>query len=233
MSMHYFIYFLSFFISFFISIYSAIIKTNDDFLEYINKENELQFQNEIFIQNNDNINIESSSISFTGDIQTSILHLTNSLSFLEKCEKIEIKNITIYGDFNFHNNKNIIFQNVIYNGVFIANNEKSNSKSSIQILNSLFHLSEQQNGFEIKNYNVHIDSTNFYGNNLYNLFLLKLNGKKDNINTIKIENTYFTGNYFNSGIQSTYTNITLSNTVFENCFNTKILKGYIPLNSID
>ncbi|OUM57305.1 hypothetical protein PIROE2DRAFT_17761 [Piromyces sp. E2] len=214
-------YFLSLYISFFIVINSTIIKNNEDFLKNINVQEELHIQDYILINDTNNININSSSISLIGDFHDSTLQFSNNISFLEKCEKIEIKNITIYGNLNFHNNKKIKFENVIFNGIFIINNDILESKSSLEILNSSFFLSNQKSGFEINHYNVNINNSNFYGNNIYNLYLLKFIGSEENINIIRINNSTISGNYFNSGIQ------TLSLSYTYNVFNyTKFINNY-------
>ncbi|ORX56628.1 hypothetical protein BCR36DRAFT_409820 [Piromyces finnis] len=228
---HFLIYLLSFFILFIVEINCIIINTSNGFIENINKKEKIfQIQEELFIDNINVIDIKSSSFSLSGKSIKSVLSFINSITFSENCENIEIKDITINGDLYFHNNKKIIFQNVIYNGVFISNNENLNKIPSIEIHNSELHLSNRSNGFEINNYHVNINNSNFYGNNKYNLYLLKSNGIKDHFTTININNSYFNGNYFNSGIQSSYTNITCFNTKFEKLFNTKILNGGAALS---
>eukprot|EP00833_Pecoramyces_ruminatium_P000722 jgi/Orpsp1_1/1174754/evm.model.c7180000051269.1 len=220
---------LCYILIFIINIKAASISSEDVFLTNIKKnEKKINIENEIKITKAETIEIKSSSISITGNSNNSILNfLDNSIEnllFAKECENIEIKDITIIGNFKFSNNKKIIFKNVTYNGYFISDNN-IDQNNIINISDSQFKLSKTHNGFEINNYNTYINNTKFYGNDIYNLYLMKIFSLEDNYNQLNIDNSLFSGNYHNSGIDITYTNFTCSNTKFEKFYNGKELNG--------
>lgn len=222
---------LCYILIFIINIKAASISSEDVFLTNIKKnEKKINIENEIKITKAETIEIKSSSISITGNSNNSILNfLDNSIEnllFAKECENIEIKDITIIGNFKFSNNKKIIFKNVTYNGYFISDNN-IDQNNIINISDSQFKLSKTHNGFEINNYNTYINNTKFYGNDIYNLYLMKIFSLEDNYNQLNIDNSLFSGNYHNSGIDIIYTNFTCSNTKFEKFYNGKELNGYI------
>ncbi|OUM57301.1 hypothetical protein PIROE2DRAFT_17757, partial [Piromyces sp. E2] len=207
-----------------------IINNKNDFLHDIKeRKEEFNIQNRITVDDIGTIEITSSKFFLTGNTsKDSALNLLNSrLSFKNNCHTIEIKNITITGKLEFLSNKNVIFDHVIYNGVFLANNDHTDLISTLQIYNSEFHLSEQNYGFVIQNKDMDIDNATFYGNTQYNIYLMKFSGQKDTTynNTLHINDSLFSGNYHNGGIEGYYANITCTNTRFENFYSGNELNG--------
>jgi len=197
------------------------INSSNDFLSGIeNREENLFLQNDIKIDANDVIKIQSKKVIISGRTKSTIFQFTNNysvnLSFLENCEEIELKNLSITGNFKFNNNKNITFNNVIFNGYFISENNNDISENSrLQLLNSEFHLISQFNGYEIHNYHLTIENSQIYGNDMLNLSLISIINDENSIKNTIIDNSYFTGNYWNSAINIEYSDITCSNSVFE------------------
>lgn len=208
------------------------IYNKNEFLNNIDKNvASFTIQNEITFENQDKITVNSSKFILIGNSNNATINFYNNkevdILFSEKCETIEIKNIYINGNLKFYKNKEIIFDNVHYNGFFISSNPNSiNNKYSINITNSNFNLSNQwNNGFEITGYDLDINYSNFYGNNFNNMYFMKFDG--DTSNALTINNSLFSGNYHNSGIEAYYGKITCINSTFENFYNGKELNGYI------
>ncbi|ORX56630.1 hypothetical protein BCR36DRAFT_261791, partial [Piromyces finnis] len=204
-----------------------IINNEDEFIKNINnKEESLYIQDNIGINKTKNINITSQNFILIGNNVTTELHIKDiDFSFHEECESIEIQNITIIGNFRFLNNKNITFKNVNFIGKLTSYNNILDLKSTFYILNSNFSLPEEKSGYYFNNYNINIENSKFYGNNIYNLYLIEVLGNNKYFNTFNIKNTLFSGNYHNSGIISSYSNIACLNSRFENMFNGKLLNG--------
>jgi len=211
-----------------ISIKCSQINSREELIEYISKKEEvLNIQNEITIEDSSIININSKKISILGSSKNSVIKFVNNnltnMIFQEDCNKIEIKNIKIEGNFKFINNKNIIFDNVLYNGYFISKNENPSINSTLQILDSEFKLSNQDNGYEIYNYNLDINNSQFYGNDHYNLYLMKYINQKDNFKYLTINGTLFSGNYYNTGFYGKYSEVTITHSKFEKFYSGRAL----------
>jgi len=217
-----------YFIIYFICTTGKIINNEEEFIENINKKSEsFNIQNKITIEKKGKIDITSTNFLLIGDSINSEIHMINTdISFDEKCENIEIRNITVNGNLKFSNNKNIIFNNVNYNGYFISNNKLSDFRPSFNILNSNFTLPEKNHGYDFKNYNLNIENSKFYGNNIYNLYIIDFLGDGRKYHSFNIKNSFFSGNYHNSGIKSRYSNFTCQYSRFENLYNGKFSNGY-------
>ncbi|OUM61164.1 hypothetical protein PIROE2DRAFT_12879, partial [Piromyces sp. E2] len=219
----------------FIDALCNIINNKNEFISKINENAEIyNIQNEIVFDNHDIININSRKVSFIGNSNDSIIKFLNTssinISFHENCDDIEIRNMNIIGNFKFNNNKSIKFVNVTYNGFFISNNKILTNNSTIQISSSKFQLSNEYNGYEIYNYNVDIKNSSFYGNNNYNLFLMKIENEENNFRNSNINYSFFTGNYCNSAVSISYSNIICTYTKFEKFFSGRELNSGGALN---
>ncbi|KAG4088671.1 hypothetical protein H8356DRAFT_1722918 [Neocallimastix lanati (nom. inval.)] len=209
---------------------AVIVSNEDELLTKINsKEKVLNINNEITVTKNETMEVKSTSISIIGNSDSSVLRFSNNIEenihFLKTCEVIEINDITIYGNLKFFENKKITLKNVMYNGFFISDNSNVDNQKTISILNSEFNLPHTHIGYQIYNYNLTIDNSKFYGNDVKNMYLMSVMSSKDLLNNLEIKNSLFSGNYRNSGIETSYTNITCEHTRFEKCFNGKELNG--------
>lgn len=224
------IYFILYIYTLKIYVESVNINNKEEFIESINKKDEiLDIKDTIIIDNDDIINVTSKKILISGNSNNSVLNFTNNslthLLFHEKCVTIEIKNLNIIGNLKFNSNKNIIFNNVIYNGYFLSKNTNLNEKNNtLQILNSEFRLSNRFNGYEIYNYNLDINLSKFYGNDQYNLNIMNYFNEKEIQRNLSINGTLFSGNFHNAGLYGIYSDVTITNTKFEKFYSGRLLK---------
>jgi len=206
-------------------IFSNIIHNEKD--ESINSNyEEILIDTEINIQYNETLTFKSNNIIISGETnETSILRFPDidkiHLSFPEDCDYIEFNNITIYGNFHFIDNQNITFRNVIYNGYFISERTYKDENSLIEINKSEFNLQDTNQGYEVRNWNLKINNSIFFGNNQYDMYLLTFNG--DSESTLKTNDSEFNGNYHNSGFYCIYGKMNFNNSKFLNFFNGKKL----------
>jgi len=223
------LYFLIF-SSYFTEVYSVnIVNSEDEFLESISgKVNEITIKGRINIKSTETLSFKSTDITISGDDKkVSIIHFLNTdkvnLLFPKECKFIKFYDISIIGNIHFTDNTNILFKNVYYNGYFISEHTYKDETSNIEINNSDFYLSEINQGYEIYNWNLVIKNSNFYGNNIYDTFLLKFKGEPQN--TLNIDSSYFNGNYHNSGLYCYYGLLNVSYSAFHNFFSGKQLNG--------
>jgi len=214
-------------------VFGENINDANGFINGINNREEIfSLQNDISIDINDVLKIQSKRVKISGKSKNTLLHFKNNdsinLSFFEDCKEIEFKDISITGNFKFNKNINIKFDNVLFNGYFISENSNDYSKdSTMQLLNSEFHLINQYHGYEIYNYQLTIKYTKIYGNDITNLSLMSIINKKNDIKKIIINNSYFTGNYCNSAVNIQYGEIRCTYSKFEKFYNGKDFNRYI------
>jgi len=206
------------------------VNSKNDFINNINKEEVFDVDKYILIDYPKDITIQSKTITLNGYKSGGnypVLQFSNNVIFQKNCVNIEMNDIVIYGNFKFHNNQNIKFKNVSYNGYFIAENDNENLKAVLQISGSAFALQKSNIGNEIKGYDVTINQSGFTGNNVYNTYILKFSGmSSSHPNELKVSFSSFNGNYHNSAVISTYSNNTISSVLFEKCYSGKILDRY-------
>ena len=228
--LHRFLFFLIF-----ICLVSKIFCATDEenkylqFIDSINKNNQvITVKNEINIPQTESLLIKSNKISFVGnDKKTSIIHFLSNdkinMIFTTNCKQIEFQNVSIIGNIQFINNDHITFKNVNYYGYFMAENTDEDSTSNMTINDSNFNLSEINQGYVVRHWNLNINNSKFFGNNFYDIHLLKFEGNSENkLNIIKSK---FDGNYHNSGFQCIYGTVIINSSSFHNFFNGRNLNG--------
>jgi len=225
-------YFIFYFYVLSDKVFGKNIKNSNDFINGLKDEEEIFIlQNDIILSNEDALNVHSKKVVISGKSKNTNISFSNNfsinLSFLSNCEEIELKNISITGNIKFNNNHNIKFDNVFFNGYFISvNDNEINNNSTLQLLNSELHLVNEYIGYEIYNYNLDIKNSEIYGNDVLNLNLMSIINERNNTKSIVIDNTYFSGNYFNGAINVYYADITCSNSHFEKFFGGRELNKY-------
>ncbi|KAL6611930.1 hypothetical protein LY90DRAFT_506492 [Neocallimastix californiae] len=180
---------------------------------------------ELKIQNNIKINEKIKNLSIIGTSkETSIITFSgeaNGFIFQNTLQEISLHKITIYGDLNFIHNSNILILDVILNGAMNIN-ENSINNESIQMDNFTYNSSKnlRTNCIQLHG-NVEISNSSFYGSSFCKDSVLYYDG--ENLNSIKISNSYFNGMYQNNCLN-------LMNSASSNIIFSKFEKGKANIN---
>ncbi|ORX59205.1 hypothetical protein BCR36DRAFT_276254 [Piromyces finnis] len=212
------------------------INNEKDFVENINnnkKEEQIfRIHNEIIINDKDILSPSIKNITIIGSTkEESIINFKNNDSinilFSKYCQSIFLKDITFIGNLQFIDNQNITFNNVNYNGYYIAEHtyEDEDNNSEIKVYDSNFILPNIRQGYEIKNWNIDIFRSNFYGNNQHEMYMIKFKSTLEQSNILKIDQTFFDGNFHNSALHCDYGSIIIYSSAFQKCYNGNNLKG--------
>jgi len=213
--------------------YCAIVRTEEQFLRYINKSNEIKIQGEIKVLVNDTLTITqnlSSDLFFGGySMKTSHLHFLNDnqINLIFECDKVVIQYIIITGNIHFKC-KNVVFDYAVLNGYFISKYTLTNSNGLniplIELYNSIYNLRFHY-GIEVHNANITISNCQFHGNDQYGLYLLK-HRNEDNKYHFNCDSSYFEGNYHNNGLYCSNSTVDIYNSKFSYFHGTREMEGY-------
>ncbi len=205
---------------------AVTVKNKNDFLNNVNKEEEFNLGSYTVIDSSTEINVTSNTFKLTGTSKSAVILFNKNLVFQKSCTNIEFYNVVLYGNFIFNSNQKVKFNTVSFNGYFIANNKDENLNPTIEIKNSQFNLPKTNNPNELTGFNLNISQTSFFGNNLYNMYLIKFSGiNKSHLYNFSIINSSISGNYHNSAIKSIYANQTIQSVTIEKCYSGKLLNG--------
>eukprot|EP00833_Pecoramyces_ruminatium_P010722 jgi/Orpsp1_1/1184754/evm.model.c7180000090867.1 len=217
---------------FIIHVDTYYVTNEKEFFEQIDEEKTLSFSKNVEISSYKTIVIKSDSeLIFEGNsMNKSHLHfLHDDIINLEfQCTKIIFQRLSITGNIKFSCNT-VIFDYAILNGYFISDytmSNNDNSTISVELYNSFFNLNNQQQGLEIHNSNLILQNSSFYGNNHYNLYLLKYLNEGSNLkNIFNADKCHFEGNYHNNGILCTNSTVNIYNSKFYYFHGTKDMEG--------
>ena len=207
------------------SIYSEdiTVKNEEELINALNQEKDsiIKIIGKIIITEKITVNSSNSknnkSITVIGDISTKpSIDLTNYIIF-ENCLNVTIKDIMLYGDLKFNNNRKISIENSVLNCTVDATS--TNTNSIIEINNSNIFCKDINNSescLKILNYHTVIHNSNIKGNIVPYKRIIGVSGNNRYLN---ITNSIINGNNYNQAISIEKGLINIKNSDFINCAN--------------
>lgn len=186
----------------YIRVNADTIKSEDDFIDLIekNKQSELEINisSIINIQNSFNITKSLKKLSIIGKSKETsainFLDLTNRLYFGKNVNEIELTNISFNGNIYFDNNNKVTMNFVYIYGSINSNYDINNGY--INIYNSTYDSSPiPDNECITLSGNIDIDNSKFFGSKC-NLYTINFNGLDKY--SFSLKNSYISGEYRSS-----------------------------------